>query len=140
MRLGGNKADVKIKEILLRKKVALRLLQHRLGQISNISLIYEDTENSCKDIELRIHPYIFCTLCQISSMSKDPRAKKRLKPKASFKWVFINIIPGAAPKVLTRETTFSNYLWIFDAYSKVPILYDIDRITIEEVIDKLDMF
>ena len=36
-------------------------------------------------------------------------------------------------------TTFSNYLIIVDAYSKIPKLYGMDKITTEEVIDKLDM-
>ena len=35
---------------------------------------------------------------------------------------------------------FSNYLLIFDAYSKNQKLYDIDNITTAEVMDKLDMF
>ena len=52
----------------------------------------------------------------------------------------MDIIPSTTPKSLTSETTFSNYLLIIDAYSKIPKLYGMDNITTEEVMDKLDMF
>ena len=63
-----------------------------------------------------------------------------LKPKAPFKWVFIDIIPSTAPKSLTNDTTFSNYLLIVDAYYKIPKLYGMENITTVEVMEKLDMF
>ena len=53
---------------------------------------------------------------------------------------FMDIIPSTAPKSLTSDTTFSNYLLIVDAYYKIPKLYGMDNITTEEVMDKLDMF
>ena len=52
----------------------------------------------------------------------------------------MDIIPGTAPKRLTSETNFSNYLFIVDSYSKTPKLYDMDKSTTEEVVYKLDMF
>ena len=52
----------------------------------------------------------------------------------------MDIIPSTASKSLTSATTFSNYLLIFDAYSKIPKLYGMEKITTEEVMDKLDMF
>ena len=52
----------------------------------------------------------------------------------------MGIIPSTAPKSLTSDTTFSNYFLIVDAYSKIPKLYSMDKITTEEVMDKLDMF
>ena len=52
----------------------------------------------------------------------------------------MDIIPSTATKSLTNDTTFSNYLFIVDAYSKIPKLYGMDNITTEEVMDKLDMF
>ena len=52
----------------------------------------------------------------------------------------MDIIPSTVPKHFTSETTFSNYLLIICAYSKIPKLYRMDRVTIEEVMDKLDMF
>ena len=73
-------------------------------------------------------------------MNKKARSKIALKTKAPFKWVFMDIIPSTAPKSSTSDTTFSNYLLIFDAYSKFPKLYGMDKITTEEVMDKLDMF
>ena len=73
-------------------------------------------------------------------MNKNARSNIPLKPKAPFKWVFMDIIPSTPPKSLTNDTTFSNYLLIFDTYSKIPKLYGIEKITIEEVMDKLDMF
>ena len=53
---------------------------------------------------------------------------------------FMDIIPSTAPKILTSDITFSNYLLIVDAYSKIPKLYDMEKITTEEVMEKLDMF
>ena len=73
-------------------------------------------------------------------MNKKARSKIPLKPKAPFKWVFMEIIPSTASKSLTSDTTFSNYLLIVDAYSKIPKLYGMEIITTEEVMDKLDMF
>ena len=52
----------------------------------------------------------------------------------------MDIIPSTAPKNLTIDKTFSNYLLIVDAYSKIPKLYGMDNITTEEVMDKLDIF
>ena len=52
----------------------------------------------------------------------------------------MDIIPSTAPKSLTNDTTFSNYLLIFGAYSKIPKLYGMENITTAEVMDKLDMF
>ena len=52
----------------------------------------------------------------------------------------MDIIPSTAPKSLTSDTTFSNYILIFYAYSKIPKLYGMEKITTEEVMDKLDMF
>ena len=73
-------------------------------------------------------------------MNKKARSKIPLKPKSSFKWGFMDIIASTEPKILTSDTTFSNYLLIVDAYSKIPKLYDMQKITTEEVMDKLDMF
>ena len=99
-----------------------------------------DTANVWEEVYIRIDPDPFGTSCQISSMNKKARSKIPLKPKAPFKWVFVDIIPSTAPKSLTSDTTFSNYLLIVDAYSKIPKLYGMEKITTEEVMDKLDMF
>ena len=112
----------------------------RLGNRYTRSLLAGDTENVWEDVELRIDPDPFCTSCQISSMNKSARSKIPLKPKAPFKWVFMDIIPSTAPKSLTSDTTFFNYLLIVDAYYNIPKLYGMDKITTEEVMEKLDMF
>ena len=52
----------------------------------------------------------------------------------------MDIVSLTAPKRLTSDTTFSNYLLIVHAYSKIPKLYGMKKITTEEVMDKLDMF
>ena len=52
----------------------------------------------------------------------------------------MDIIPSTAPKSLTNDANFSDYLLIFDAYSKIPKLYGMENITTAEVMDKLDMF
>ena len=77
---------------------------------------------------------------QISSMNKKARSNIPLKPKAPFKWVFMDIIPSTAPKILTSDTTFSNYLLIVDAYSKIPKMYGTENITTAEVMKKLICF
>ena len=99
-----------------------------------------DTANVWEDIELRIYPDPFCTSCQIYSTNKKARYKIPMIQKSPFKWVFMDIIPSTAPKSLKSDTTFSNYLLIVDAYSKIPKLYIMDKITTEEVMDKLDIF
>ena len=73
-------------------------------------------------------------------MNKKDRSKIPLKPKAPFKWVFMDIIPSTASKSLTSDTTFSNYILVVDAYSKITKLYGMEKITTEEFMDKLDMF
>ena len=62
-------------------------------------------------------------------MNKKSMSKIPLKPKAPFKWVFMDIIPSTAPKSLTSDTTFSNYILIVDAYSNIPKLYGVEKIT-----------
>ena len=52
----------------------------------------------------------------------------------------MDIIPSTAPKSLTSDITFSIYISIVDAYSKIPKLYGMEKIKTEEVMDKLDMF
>ena len=73
-------------------------------------------------------------------MNEKARYIILMKPKPLFKWVFVDIIPSTTPKSLTSDTTFSNYILIFGAYSKLPKLYGMEKITTEEVGDKLDMF
>ena len=52
----------------------------------------------------------------------------------------MDIITSMAPKRLTSFTTFSNYILIVDAYSKIPKLHGMEKITTEEVMDNMDMF
>ena len=73
-------------------------------------------------------------------MNKKNRAKIPLKPKSPFKVFLMDIVPSTAPKRLTSDTNFSNYLLIVDAYSKIPKLYGMEKITTKEVMDKVDMF
>ena len=105
-----------------RKKIVLELLHQRLWHRSTRSLLAGDNANVWEDVELRIYPDPFCTSCQIYSMNKKARSKIPLKPRATFKWVFMYIIPSTAPQSLTSDTTFSNYLLIVDAYSRIPKL------------------
>ena len=73
-------------------------------------------------------------------MNKKASSNNPLKPKAPFKWVFMDIIPSIAQKRFTSETTFSNYLLIVDSYSRIPKLYGMEKIATEEVMGKLDIF
>ena len=96
----------KKKQLPARKKIALELLHHILGNRSTRSLLDGDTENIWEYVELRIGPDSFCTSCQISSMNKKARSKIPLKPKAPFKWVFMDMITSTATKSLTSNTEF----------------------------------
>ena len=89
-----------------RKKIALELMHHRLGHRYTRSLIAGDTANVWEYAELKMDADPFCTSCKISSMNKKARSKLPLKPKESFKWVFMDIIPSTAPKSLTNDTNF----------------------------------
>ena len=120
-------------------RIALELLHQKLGHRSTISLLARYTANVWEDIDLRIDPDPFGTSCQISSMNKKARSKISINPKAPFQWVLMDIIPSAASKSLTSDTTFSNCILIVDDYSKIPKLYGMEKITTEEVMDKLDM-
>ena len=48
-------------------------------------------------------------------MNIKSRPKDTFKPKATFKWVFMYIIPETSPESFTSETNFPNYLLIVDA-------------------------
>ena len=52
----------------------------------------------------------------------------------------MDIIPSTAPKRLTSDTTFSNYLITVGAYSKISKLYGMEKFSTEQVMDNLDMF
>ena len=52
----------------------------------------------------------------------------------------MDIIPSTASKSLTSDTNFSNCILIVDAYSKIPKLHCMKKITTKEVMNKLDMF
>ena len=140
MHFWGKKGNVKTKKFPSRKKIDLELLRQRLGHRYTKSLLAGDTANVWEDIELRIDPYPFCTPGHISSMNKKVGSKNPLNPKASLKWFFIDTITSTAPKRLTRNTTFYNYLLIVDTYYKTPKLYGTEKIFTEEVMDKLDIF
>ena len=121
------KEKSKTKKLPSRKKIDLELLHQRLGNRSTRSLLDGDTANVWGYIGLRIYPDPFCTSCQISSMNKKDRSKITLTPKAPFKWVFVEIILLKAPKILTSDTTFSNYILIVDSFSKMTKLYGTEK-------------
>ena len=100
------KETSKSKKVAPKKKYALELLNHRLGQISTRSLMDVDTANVYQYIELRVYPDPFFTLCQIYSMNKNSRSKDKLKPKASFKWVLWILFHKHHQKVLQVKLLF----------------------------------
>ena len=73
-------------------------------------------------------------------MNKKAKSQNPLKPKVPFKWVFMHIIPVTVLKHFIDKTAIFNYLSIVDKYSKTTKLYGTERITTEEVMDKLDIF
>ena len=91
-----------------KKLVSLELLHQRLGQVSTRSLLAGDTEFFWQDIELRVDPDPFYTLCLKSTINKKARSKTPLKSNTLFKWVFMDIIPATYYKSLTSDTNFTN--------------------------------
>ena len=51
----------------------------------------------------------------------------------------MDTIPDLSPKSFLKDTKFSNLLLILDAYSKLLRVYGMEKITTEEVMDKLDI-
>ena len=72
-------------------------------------------------------------------MNQKDMSKNQLKPKAPFKWVFMNIIPSTSSNSLTSDTTFYNGLLIVDAYYKTPKMYVVEKTTADEVMDNMDI-
>ena len=122
------------------RKFSLESLHQILGKRSTRSLLAGDTEIFWQDIEIKVDPNPFCTSFQISIINQKDISKTHLEAKTPFKWVFMEIIPATSSKSSTKDTIFANYLLIVDDYSKIPELYEMENITTEEVMNKLDMF
>ena len=84
--LGKTKQKSKTKK-LPREKIALEFLHQILGHRSTRSLMYGDTDNVCKDIELIIYPDPFCTSYQIISMNKKARYNIHKNPLGRCLWI-----------------------------------------------------
>ena len=52
----------------------------------------------------------------------------------------MDIISAISSRILTKDTTFPNYLLIMEAHPKIPKLYRMENIISDKVMDKLDMF
>ena len=70
-----------------------------------------------------------------NTISKTP-----LNTKTPFKWVFMDTIPAISSKILTKYTTFSNYLLTVDVYYRLTRFYGIENISTEELMDNIDIF
>ena len=108
-----------------KNRVSLSLLHQILGHKSTSPLLDGDNERVWQYISIRIDPDPLCTSCQISTINNNPISKIPLKSKTPLKCLFMDIIPAAFSKSLTKDTNFSNYLLILDAYSKTPKIYGI---------------
>ena len=115
-------------------------MHQRLGHRSSRSFLAGDTANVWEDIELIIDPYPFYTSCHISSMKKKARSKNPQKPKTPFKWIFMDIIPSTATKTFDKWQKIYKWLLIVNAYSKIPNFYGMEKVSKEEVMDRMDMF
>ena len=104
--LGEIKQTSKSKKIEPRKKFALELLHHILRHRYTRSSMAVDNANFWKDIELRIDLDPLFTSIQISSINNKSGSKNPLKPKAPFKWGFIDIIPATHPNFLQVRPLF----------------------------------
>ena len=50
------------------------------------------------------------------TLNKKSRSKPPLKLKIHFKWMLMDIITDISFKILTKETTFDDYLLLVDYY------------------------
>ena len=123
-----------------KKKVSLELLHQRLGHRSTRSILAGYTEVFWQEIQLRVYPEPFCTPYQIFTINKNYISKKPLNLKIPSKWAFMDIVPAIYSKSLTKDTTFSKYILIVNAYHKIPKLYEMENITTEESVDKIYIF
>ena len=115
-------------------------MHQRLGHRSTRLILDGYIAHFWQDVEPRVDPDLFFTSCQISTINKKAISKTSLKSKTPFKWVFMDIIPAISSKISTKDNTFSNYLLIVDAYSRIPKLYVMKNTTTEAVIENIDMF
>ena len=101
-----NNGKVKEKQITSKKENCFRIATSEIrAQIYQIivSWRYCQCVGRCRDYN-RSRPFLHL----ISDFFNEKKAKYKipLKPKAPFKWVFMDIIPATAPKILTSDTTF----------------------------------
>ena len=68
------------------------------------------------------------------------QVKNYTQAKGTFQVGFYGYSSINSTQKFDNWHNFSNYLLIVDTYSNIPKLYGMDKITIEEVMDKLDMF
>ena len=52
----------------------------------------------------------------------------------------MDIISATSSKIITKDTTFANYLLIVDDYYKIQKLYEMENITTEKVIENYICF
>ena len=84
----GKRKEISItKKLSAIKKIALKLLHHRLCYRYTRSLLAGDTSKVWEDIEIRINPDPFFSSCKLSSMNKNVRSKNTLNTKSSLNWV-----------------------------------------------------
>ena len=74
-----------------------------------------DTANVWQDMEPRMDPDSFCTLCQISSIKKG-YIQEYIETKRTFQMGLWILFQKQHQKGLTSETTLSNHLLIVGAY------------------------
>ena len=73
-------------------------------------------------------------------MNKKARSKKNPEAKSTLRVGFNGYNSINSNNFLTSDTTYSIYLLIVDAYSKILKNYGMEKITTEEVMDNLDIF
>ena len=85
-----------------------------------MSLLDRDNVNIWQDIELRVVPHPFYTLCKILKINKNSISKTPLNTETPFKWVLVYIIQSVSFKSSTKDSNFAKYLIIVDSYPKIP--------------------
>ena len=102
-----------------KKKASLESWNHGLWHRPTRPILSGYNANIWQDVEIKVDPDPFYTSYQISMINKKARSKIPSKSKKPSKWLFMDITPGTTSKTLTKDTTYSNYIFIVNAYFRI---------------------
>ena len=121
-------------EVVMKRQVPIKLLHHRLGHRSYETLKASNNDDIWNDVKVVNDPETICETCQITKARLANRSKNPPDyPTAPGVMIYIDIITNPFSKGLTKQSHFTSYLLIVDAYSHLPVLLGMNAISSEEV-------